>query len=247
MDLSTTYMGIKLKNPLVASASPLSQHLDNFKRLEDAGAAAEIERLRVLFPSLPLTLHTRLTPAVAPILLRVGEAGIRDIILEDYDDHPERLRELLASGTAQAVSRQLAREIGDFLSESPSELRWALETIIREPGAFHTVQDLAERARMDRRTCVRWFTRAHLPPPKVLLTVFRVVYAHRLLQDPGYTVEDVATKLGYAKPRSFALQVKEVFGMTPGDLRVSLSPDEAVQIVRERYLQPTARPMATAS
>lgn len=40
MDLSTTYMGLKLKNPLVASASPLSRNLDNLKRLEDAGIAA---------------------------------------------------------------------------------------------------------------------------------------------------------------------------------------------------------------
>ncbi len=40
MDLSSIYMGLKLKNPLVPSASPLSQHLDTIKRLEDAGAAA---------------------------------------------------------------------------------------------------------------------------------------------------------------------------------------------------------------
>lgn len=40
MDLSTTYMGLKLKNPLVASASPLSENIDNFRRLEDAGIAA---------------------------------------------------------------------------------------------------------------------------------------------------------------------------------------------------------------
>lgn len=40
MDLSTRYLGITLKNPLVASASPLSRTLDGMKRLEDAGAAA---------------------------------------------------------------------------------------------------------------------------------------------------------------------------------------------------------------
>ncbi len=40
MDLSTKYMGLKLKNPIVPSASPLSQSLDNAKRLEDAGASA---------------------------------------------------------------------------------------------------------------------------------------------------------------------------------------------------------------
>lgn len=40
MDLSTTYLGLKLKNPLVPSASPLSAKLDTAKKLEDNGAAA---------------------------------------------------------------------------------------------------------------------------------------------------------------------------------------------------------------
>ena len=40
IDLSTTYLGLKLKNPLVASASPLSKKLDQAKQLEDAGVSA---------------------------------------------------------------------------------------------------------------------------------------------------------------------------------------------------------------
>ena len=40
MDLSTTYLGLKLKNPLVASASPLTKNLDSYKILEDSGVAA---------------------------------------------------------------------------------------------------------------------------------------------------------------------------------------------------------------
>ncbi len=39
-DLSTEYLGLKLANPLVPSASPLSRDLGTAKRLEDAGAAA---------------------------------------------------------------------------------------------------------------------------------------------------------------------------------------------------------------
>ncbi len=39
-DLTTTYLGLPLKNPLVASASPLSKSLDTVRRLEDAGASA---------------------------------------------------------------------------------------------------------------------------------------------------------------------------------------------------------------
>ncbi len=42
MDLTTTYLGLRLRTPLVPSASPLSTKLDNIKRMEDAGAAAVV-------------------------------------------------------------------------------------------------------------------------------------------------------------------------------------------------------------
>ena len=45
-DLSTTYLGLQLKNPLVVSASTLSASIENIKKMEEAGAAA------VILPSL---------------------------------------------------------------------------------------------------------------------------------------------------------------------------------------------------
>ena len=42
MDLSTTYLGLKLPSPLVVSASPLSRDVDGICRLEDAGASAVV-------------------------------------------------------------------------------------------------------------------------------------------------------------------------------------------------------------
>ena len=39
-DLSTNYLGLNLKNPIVASASPLSKKVDTVKKLEDAGVSA---------------------------------------------------------------------------------------------------------------------------------------------------------------------------------------------------------------
>ncbi len=40
IDLSTSYLGLHLKNPLVVSASPLSKSIDLVRRLEDARASA---------------------------------------------------------------------------------------------------------------------------------------------------------------------------------------------------------------
>jgi len=42
MDLSTRYLGLNLRSPLVPSASPLSDEVDGIKRMEDSGAAAVV-------------------------------------------------------------------------------------------------------------------------------------------------------------------------------------------------------------
>jgi dihydroorotate dehydrogenase (fumarate) len=42
IDLSTTYMGLKLSNPLVASSSPMCEDVGNVRRIEDAGASAVV-------------------------------------------------------------------------------------------------------------------------------------------------------------------------------------------------------------
>ncbi|MBL7003928.1 MAG: dihydroorotate dehydrogenase-like protein [Gammaproteobacteria bacterium] len=40
MDMSTEYLGLKLKNPLVPSSSPVTKNIDSAKQCEDAGASA---------------------------------------------------------------------------------------------------------------------------------------------------------------------------------------------------------------
>src|SRR4051794_14639474 len=42
IDLSTNYLGLKLKNPLVASSSPMCEEVGNIRRMEDAGASAVV-------------------------------------------------------------------------------------------------------------------------------------------------------------------------------------------------------------
>jgi dihydroorotate dehydrogenase (fumarate) len=42
MDFSTTYLRSRLRSPLVVSANPLSERIDNIKRMEDAGAGAVV-------------------------------------------------------------------------------------------------------------------------------------------------------------------------------------------------------------
>src|SRR5216684_8087946 len=102
--------------------------------LSGEARSQEIERLRVLFPSLPLMLYTTLTPGTAGVLLALGQRGIQHAVFANYDDHPTRLREVLGQEEARSSSRQLLDQLGDALAPLPSELRWVLEEALRSPG-----------------------------------------------------------------------------------------------------------------
>jgi transcriptional regulator GlxA family with amidase domain len=135
--------------------------------------------------------------------------------------------------------------MGPILRELPSELRTALEAMLHAPGDGLTVTALADRARLTRRTCERWFTKVGLPSPRVVMVLSRLLYAHRLLLDPGYTVEDVALKLGYSKTKTLQMHLRAVFGLTAGELRVSLSVEDALAAVTSRYFTPSRRAAAS--
>jgi AraC-like DNA-binding protein len=195
----------------------------------------EIERLSLLFPSLPLMLYTSFVPQVGPILLQLGQRGIRNVVFARVEDHPQRLRQVLTEVQARAVSQLLLNHIADSLSDLPTEFRWVLEEALRAPEEIQTVGRLAERAHVDRRTCERWFARVGLPSPRHFLAAARVLYAHRLLQDPGFTVEDVAERLGYSQVKTLQQHARTYLGLTAGEMRLSLTPEEALKRVNGQF------------
>ncbi len=92
MDLSTNYMGLSLKNPLVVSPSPLCQKMDNIRKMEDSGAAAVV--LHSLFEE-QITLEsqeldrylTQGTESYAESLSYFPDLGDYRIGPEEYLEH----------------------------------------------------------------------------------------------------------------------------------------------------------------
>lgn len=94
IDLSTTYLGMTLRSPLVSSASPLSKEISNVRRLEDSGASAIVlsslfeEQLRLE----TLQLHHRLestTQGFPEALSFLPEAADFQLGPEEYLRHIE--------------------------------------------------------------------------------------------------------------------------------------------------------------
>jgi len=196
----------------------------------------EIERLLTLFPSLPVLLYTTFTPALAPALLALGRQGVREVVFCRLDDHPDGLRAALEREQARACSQRLLNQIAAAFAPLRHEIRWVLEAALRAPEDVQTVEQLATSAGVGRRTCERWFMRAGMPSPRHFLAAARILYAHRLLQDPGFTVEDVARRLGYSQVRTLQQHARLYLGLTAGEMRLSLTPDQALQLVVRRFL-----------
>ncbi len=97
MDLSTTYCGLKLRSPLVPSASPLTKEVDDLKRMEEAGAGAVVlpsvfeEQLRAESAELDHAL-TQGTESFAEALSYFPQVGEFRHGPEDYLEHIQRAK-----------------------------------------------------------------------------------------------------------------------------------------------------------
>ncbi|MBF7729403.1 dihydroorotate dehydrogenase-like protein [Pseudomonas sp. N040] len=121
-DLSTTYLGLPLKNPLVPSSSPLSHHLDPLLHLEDAGAAAivlhslfeeEVRQEEQMLERFLLNPDT-LGESAGHLPLRDSYQSKLDRYLEQISRYKQRLSiPLVASlnGTTPGGWLELGREI----------------------------------------------------------------------------------------------------------------------------------------
>ncbi len=101
VDLSTTYLGLELRSPLVVgAAAPLTEELDNIKRIEDAGAAAVV--LHSLFEEQLLAERYALyhhlthgTESYPEAISYFPEQEIFHVGSEAYLDHIRRAKEMV--------------------------------------------------------------------------------------------------------------------------------------------------------
>lgn len=112
-DLSTTYLGLNLKNPLVASASPLSKKLDRAKKLEEAGISAivmySLFEEQIIHESLELDHYmNRGSESFAEALSYLPDGGMYGISPEKYLNQVAGLKKALSIpviGSLNGVSK----------------------------------------------------------------------------------------------------------------------------------------------
>jgi AraC-like DNA-binding protein len=162
---------------------------------------------------------------------QLGRLGLEDVVLNRFDDAPDRFRERVEQVQGNALTHSVLEAIADRLAALPRQLSVTIENLFDHPHRYMSALDLAMEAGIAIVSVYRNLDTARLGSPKRLLIAAKVLRGFGYLRDPGYSVLDVSIKLGYKTARIFSQHWVSVFGVTPARVRTRLTEKAAIESV----------------
>lgn len=193
---------------------------------------AQVVALLEQYPSVPAVVYTVASPQALKAVAELSKRGLQHVLLFRYDDSPRRVQEVLERLPGYRLSTEVLEEVqrvSGLFSRIPVALVRAVEQLFQQPHGFSGAADLARAAGMPVVKMYRRFAAAGLRQPKKLFIAARLLRAHAYMRDPGYSIEDVALKLGYSHPRIFARHAIQVLELRPTKARHRLNDEEIVK------------------
>lgn len=181
------------------------------------------------YPSLPVVAYVVLNPASFGAIAQLSGHGLENVLLQRFEDSPPRFREMVERARGNPLKRKVLEALRPQLSRLPIKLVSTVDEIFESPHRYASAQDVALRAEMSTVRLYRHFGLVGLGSPKRLLRAAKLLRAFGYLGDRGYSVRDVAKKVGYRNPRLFGEHTVDVFGLTPSRVRSHLTSEEAVK------------------
>ncbi len=128
-DLTTTYLGLTLKNPVVASASPLTKKLDTAKKLDDAGVGAivmySLFEEQIIHESLELDHYlTRGSNSSAEAMSYIPDTGMYAMGPGKYLDHLNAVKNAVSVpviGSLNGVSKGGWTRFARYMEEAGAD------------------------------------------------------------------------------------------------------------------------------
>lgn len=201
---------------------------------------SSVETLLSYFPSTPVAVYTRLSPAGARAVTRLSQSGVVEIVLSPYDDSETRLRGVVERVGGDPLAREMIGRISPSLRMLDLELSRAVTQLFREPTHFQSALDLAAATRLSRRSLYRQCESAGLASPRMLVLGARLLRGYALLRNPGHSLESIAKTLRFRSQRAFSERMREVVGELANSVRRRVPQEEFLDRL-ERRLRPGGR------
>jgi len=202
-----------------------------------------VARLLARYPSLPIVAYVSLSPASFSAVAQLSRRGLEHVILHRFDDSKVRFQQRIKRVQSSPLTHELLAALAPKLRDMPLPLARAVRDMLERPHRFGSALDLATSAGVPATSLYRSFEAAGLGSPKKLLIAAKVLRGLSYLRDPGYSIRDVAKKLGYRQSRIFTAHILEIFGATPSHIRPRITEAEALKIILAwADLEPKAEP-----
>jgi AraC-like DNA-binding protein len=202
---------------------------------------APVERLRTCYPSLCVLLYMPFSPAVVDTLLRLGNVGVHRAVFLNHDDTRESLRRAVDEVMAGTLSERIVSRIFTRLGTAPRDVVEVFRIALRNVNRVRTALEWSDVVGTPHRSFYRLFRVHELPTPKTCLLWLRLMYAARVLEDPGYSLHDVVRRLGYATPSNFWQHVQDTLGLRPSELRYDVDFEILLEQFVSQHVEPAER------
>jgi AraC-like DNA-binding protein len=180
------------------------------------------------YSSIPFVAYVPVDATFVRGIARMASEGLQDVVVYRSDDSPLTFHKTLERVSSVPHVGTLVGMLAPWFRRLPPSLVDVLIDDLREPHKYASAEDIAAAADVTLSGLYRSFRSAQLNSPKSFIVGARVFRGCAYLRDAGFSIGDVAIKLGYTQPRIFARHIECVFGECPSKLRHSLDDAEAV-------------------
>jgi AraC-like DNA-binding protein len=184
-------------------------------------------RLIRKYTSIPFVAYVPVDPAFVRGIAHMSNDGLQDVVVYHSDDSPPCFRRTLERVSEIPQVCTLIGKLEPWFSHLPTAIGDVLRDTLHHPHQYASAEDVAAGANVTLSALYRSFRNARLNSPKSFVIGARVFRGCVYLRDPGFSIGDVATKLGYTQPRIFARHIECVLGNSPSKVRHSLGDGEA--------------------
>lgn len=177
----------------------------------------EIVKLLGDFPHTHTVLYVAPHPALAGVAVSLGRQGLTDVIVQGYDDSPDRFRRMFDTLRDRDVIDTFLDHVEPAIEGYPPRLRQAIIRTIEQPAHARSIGQIAADVGVSEATIYRSLRRAGLGSWRAFLKGCRVLRAYAALREHGYSVDTVAREVGYTASRDLSRDTNVVLGCRPRD------------------------------
>ena len=185
-------------------------------------------RLICKYASIPFVAYVPVDAAFVRGIAHMANDGLQDVVVYHSDDSPSRFRKTLERASSVPQVSTLIGRLDPWFALLPAPLVSVLTDVLRQPHEYASAEDVAAAANVTLSALYRSFRNARLNSPKSFVIGARVCRGCVYLRDAGFSIGDVAIKLGYTHPRIFAHHIECALGACPSKVRRSLDDGDAV-------------------